>query len=89
MHTVHTVELLQQAIEVARQVGYTVQQDWLGGVGSGHCLVRGRKLLLLDLSQPARDQLNAVQEAVRGEIHLPQAQMSEELAELLDVRSVA
>ena len=85
----HTVELLQQAIEVAQRAGYTVQQDWLGGDGSGHCLVRGRKLLLLDLSQTAADQLKAVQDAMRGEMGLSQFDMSEELADLLDVRSVA
>ena len=27
----HTVELLQEAMEAARRLGYEVRQDWLGG----------------------------------------------------------
>ena len=47
----HTVELLNEAVETARRLGYEVRQDWLGGNGGGHCLVRGRKWLLLDVAQ--------------------------------------
>lgn len=85
----HTVELLDEAIDAARQVGYTVRQDWLTGDGSGHCLVRGRKMLLLDMAQPAREQLAAIREALRGERNLAQVEMSPELADTLDVRTVA
>ena len=38
----HTVELLQEAVEAARRLGYEVRQDWLGGDGGGHCIVRGQ-----------------------------------------------
>jgi hypothetical protein len=85
----HTVEMLQHAIQVARELGYRIHQDWLGGEGSGHCLVRGRKLLLLDLAQPPDEQFAAVRDALRGEIHLCRVSMSTELAESLDVRRVA
>ena len=85
----HTVELLQEALEAARRLGYEVRQDWLGGDGGGHCLVRGRKWLLLDVAQSADEQLDVVAEALRGEIGAVHVVQSPELAERLDVRSVA
>ena len=85
----HTVELLQEAVEAARRLGYEVRQDWLGGDGGGHCIVRGRKWLLLDVAQTADEQLDVVAEALRGESGASRHVTSRELAERLDVRSVA
>jgi hypothetical protein len=85
----HTVELLQEAVEAARQLGYEVRQDWLGGDGGGHCIVRGRKWLLLDVAQSADEQLEVVADALRGEIGIVGVVKSPALAERLDVRSVA
>lgn len=85
----HTAELLQEALDVARQCGYEVRQDWLGGDGGGHCLVRGRKWLLLDMAQSADEQLDVVADALRGELATARVGMSPELADRLDVRGVA
>jgi hypothetical protein len=85
----HTVELLQEAMEVARRLGYEVRQDWLGGDGGGHCIVRGRKWLLLDVAQTVEEQLDVVAEALRGEAGAARAVKSLELAKRLDLRSVA
>jgi len=85
----HTVELLQEALEAARRLGYEVRQDWLGGDGGGHCLVRGRKWLLLDLAQTADEQLAVVTEALRGEPGAAAAARSPELAERLLARTAA
>jgi hypothetical protein len=85
----HTVELLQEALETVRQCGYEVRQDWLGGEGGGHCLVRGRKWLLLDMAQSADEQLDVVADALRGEPAAARAEVSPELADRLDLRSVA
>jgi hypothetical protein len=85
----HTIELLQEALEAARRLGYEVRQDWLGGNGGGHCLVRGRKWLLLDMAQSADEQLNVVAVALRGEIGAARVVKSPQLAERLDVRSIA
>src|SRR5437763_1724130 len=63
----HTVELLNEAVDTARRLGYEVRQDWLGGNGGGHCLVRGRKWLLLDVAQTVDEQLDVVTDALRGE----------------------
>ena len=85
----HTVELLNEAMDTARRLGYEVRQDWLGGNGGGHCLVRGRKWLLLDVAQTAYEQLEVVTEALRGEADAQKAVRSPQLAERLSVRAAA
>ena len=85
----HTVEMLREAVDTARRLGYEVRQDWLGGNGGGHCLVRGRKWLLLDVAQTADEQLNVVADALRGEADAAAAMRSPELAERLHVRPAA
>jgi len=81
----HTVELLDEALEKARELGFEVRQDWLGGDGGGHCLVRGRKWLLLDLAQPQADQLEVVADALRSESKTASLELSPELAVRLDL----
>ena len=83
------VELIEEAVELARQVGYEIREDWLTGDGSGHCLVRGRKLLLLDQSEPRDGQLAALQEALCHEDSLNKQKMSLELAEYLRLNTAA
>ena len=85
----HTVELLNEAVDTARRLGYEVRQDWLGGNGGGHCLVRGRKWLLLDVAQTAHEQLEVVADALRGDAGTNKAVQSPQLAECLKVRSAA
>jgi hypothetical protein len=85
----HTVELLKEAVATAQQLGYEVRQDWLGGNGGGHCLVRGRKWLLLDVAQTADEQLNVVADALRDENAAAQIVRSPQLAERLNVRRAA
>ena len=85
----HTVELLQEAVEAARWLGYEVRQDWLGGDGGGHCIVRGRKWLLLDVAQSAEEQLEVVVEALRAESGAAGVVKSRELAQRLDLRKAA
>ncbi|MEM9351747.1 MAG: hypothetical protein AAGA92_01925 [Planctomycetota bacterium] len=65
------VALLASAVALARQVGYQVREDALDGAGGGHCLIRGKKWLLLDASQPHREQLRDVIDALRAEPALP------------------
>src|SRR4029079_19772269 len=85
----HTVELLNEAVDTARRLGYEVRQDWLGGNGGGHCLVRGRKWLLLDVAQTVDEQLDIVTDALRGEAEAKQVVQSKELAKRLGVSSAA
>jgi hypothetical protein len=85
----HTVELLEEALETARQLGFDVRQDWLGGDGGGHCLVRGRRMLLLDVAQTPEEQLDIVADALRGELEPRRLKISRDLAERLEVKAAA
>lgn len=85
----HTVELLEQAVRTARQLGYTVRQEWLGGAGGGACEVRGRKFLFLDVTASPVDQLDQVLDALRKELPMPSLPVCRELAELLSLRKSA
>jgi hypothetical protein len=85
----HTVELLNEALDAARQLGYDVRQDWLGGNGGGHCLVRGRKWLLLDVAQTPEEQLGVVTDALRGDRSTSSVKFSRELKDRLQVRDAA
>jgi hypothetical protein len=85
----HTVELLKEALEAAQRLGFVVRQDWLGGDGGGHCLVRGRKWVLLDVAQTAEEQLAVVIDALRGEACAARVVSSPELAERLQSQRIA
>jgi hypothetical protein len=85
----HTVELLEEALEAARGLGFDVRQDWLGGDGGGHCLVRGRRLLLLDVAQPPHEQLDVVADALLSESCIASLKISRQLAERLEMRAAA
>ena len=67
----HTVQLLSEAITVAQGTGYQIREEALEGAGGGHCLIRGQKWLLLDLTQSHQEQLNDVLDALRCELDLP------------------
>ena len=85
----HTVELLNEALETARQLGYDVRHDWLGGNGGGHCLVRGRKWVLLDIAQTPDEQLAVVTDALRGDESATSLKISRELRDRLKIRGAA
>jgi hypothetical protein len=85
----HTVELLRQALDAARQVGYTVRQEWLGGSSGGACQLKGRKLLFLDVAGGPAEQLEQVLTALHGDPDILRLPMSLELLEALQLRKVA
>ena len=63
----HTVEMLEQALALARRAGYQVRQEWLGGRGGGGCEFNGQKWIFLDLALGPDDQLESVLDALRHE----------------------
>jgi hypothetical protein len=85
----HTVELLNEALDAARRLGYEVKEDWLGGNGGGHCIVRGRKWILLDVAQSADERLDIVMDALRTESGASRALRSPKLVERLQPRRLA
>ena len=85
----HTVELLEEAVAVAEQAGYEVREEWLGGAGGGHCEIRGRKCLFLDLAVGPLDQLEVVLDALRREPNVVPFAMSTHLRSLVGARKSA
>jgi hypothetical protein len=85
----HTVQLLNEALDAARRLGYDVRQDWLGGNGGGHCLVRGRRMLILDVAQSSDEQLDVVASALRDEKQVAALKISRNLAERIASRAAA
>jgi len=85
----HTVEILDQALNLAVRLGYTVRQEWFAGSGGGGCEVKGRKFLFLDLDLSPEEQLEQVVAALRHEPIGPTLVLSRELGDLLKVRKIA
>ena len=85
----HTVELLEEAIAVAERAGYEVREEWLGGTGGGHCQIKGRRCIFLDLAVGPLDQLEVVLDTLRGEPHLAPLAMSNDLRGLIGARKSA
>jgi hypothetical protein len=85
----HTVELLGQALDLARRLGYEIRQEWLDGDGGGGCILRGRKILFLDLALGPDEQLDQVLDALRHDADAPGLPMLCALRDLLAVRKSA
>ena len=85
----HTVELLEEAVAVAKQAGYEVREEWLGGNGGGHCEIRGQKCVFLDLAVGPLDQLEVVLDTLRREPCVVPLPMSTHLRGLLGARKIA
>ncbi len=84
----HTVELLEQALDLAGRLGYTIRQDCLAG-GGGGCELRGRKLFFLDLDLGPDEQLEQIIDALRRDPAAQTLPMPHELGELLRIRKIA
>lgn len=60
----HTIEKLERLKDLAERAGYTVRQEWLGGVAGGACHFAGRKWIFIDLSLSVIEQLEQVTAAL-------------------------
>jgi hypothetical protein len=85
----HTVEILEQAVDLAIRLGYTVRQESFAGSGGGACELKGRKFLFLDLDLGPEEQLEQTIGALRHEPGTVALPMSRELGDLLKVRKIA
>lgn len=84
-----TVELLEQALEVARRAGYQIRQEWLDGCQPGACVIKGQKWLFLDPTQSPREQLQEVIEALSADPAVATLPLSPQLAQALSPREAA
>ncbi len=85
----HTVELLDEACEVASQLGYRTRQEWLGGHGGGACEFAGQKWIFIDLALNAIEQLQQVTEALQRDPGIHLVSLSAPLRQLLGLRRAA
>ena len=85
----HTVELLEAAISLARSSGFVVRQDWFGGFSAGACEFQGRRWMFIDLALSPREQLEQVAEGLRGIVHVPQGEVPPQLHAMLNSRKAA
>ena len=85
----HTIQLLEQALDLATRMGYTVRQEWLAGSGGGGCELKGRKIFFLDLDLAADEQFEQVMETLRGESGAAKFPMPHQLRERLALRKTA
>jgi len=85
----HSVDLLEAAMDLAQRLGYTVRQEWFGGSGGGTCAIGDRKMLFVDLALWPADQLELVLDALRREPGLDAVPMRHELREILRMRKSA
>ncbi len=76
-----TVELLQQAMALARRSGYQVRQEWMEGYSGGACEIKGRKCLFLDPTSPPADQLEVILDVLWADERVCAIDISAELEE--------
>jgi hypothetical protein len=55
-----TLGLLEEALQLARELGYHVREEPLGDLPGGPCVVGGRQTILLNLQSPAADRLTVL-----------------------------
>ncbi|MBL9164842.1 MAG: hypothetical protein JNL18_19090 [Planctomycetaceae bacterium] len=85
----HSATLLAEAAELARQLQYTVREEYLDGAGGGHCYFGGRKWLLLDVTQSVDEQLSVITDALRTDDAVWRLPVSPQLAGILRVSHAA
>jgi hypothetical protein len=85
----HTVEMLEQALILSSQLGYSIRQESLAGCGGGGCELQGKKLFFLDLDLAPDEQLEQILETLRREPDVIRLPMPHELQERLDLRKSA
>ena len=72
----HKVNLLQQVLAVAKQLGYTIRMEDLGGEGGGICEFGGKRWLFVDLAASTADQLSRTCESLRHDPQLAAMELS-------------
>lgn len=85
----HTVELLDEALTLAGQIGYRIRTEWLDGSGGGDCEIGGQKWIFLDLALGPAEQLEQVLATLRREPAAQTSSMSPQLRQLVEVRKSA
>lgn len=75
----HKVELLEQAFEAIKRLGYQVREECVGGNGGGSCVFRGQKWFFVDPVLGIEDQLDLACEALRNDRGVQSEELPAEL----------
>jgi hypothetical protein len=84
-----SVELLEEALNAARAIGFEIREEWFGGSGGGACVVRGQKILFLDLNLGPRQRLEQALAALRSDPQTAEIVMTETLRRVVQFREAA
>jgi hypothetical protein len=85
----HTVDLLQQVLALAKQLGYTVRMEDLGGEGGGICEFGGKRWLFVDLAASTIDQLRRSCDALRLDPQLASVTLTPHVEEVFSTERAA
>ncbi len=85
----HTVELLEEALQLAAGLGDQIRTEWLGGDGGGDCEINGQKWIFIDLAMSPTEQLDEVVETLRREPAAATQTTCPKLRRLVEVRKSA
>jgi hypothetical protein len=78
-----SLQLLADALEIARQLGFEVREELIGEGRGGACRIRGRKCLFLDSRLAPRERLERVLDAIRGDSGIAEIAVRPALKHLL------
>ncbi len=80
----HTVDVLEEALELAKKTGFEIRRELLSETVGGACRIGPKWLLYIDATLPAHEQLEQVIAALRASgIVRPLAETSRPLKALL------
>ena len=85
----HAVEALEQALEVAGQLGYEVRQEYLGGAAGGACEFGGKKWIFVDLGLSTSEQVEQVASALQADPLVHTLRLTNPMQRLLGGRRAA
>lgn len=80
----NTIALLDQAIAAVEKLGYSVRREWLAGGQGGACVLKGKKMLFLDLTASPTDQLDQVLSALRRDPELVKVKLPKALKKVIE-----
>lgn len=67
----HTIDILEEALQLASACGWEVRHEWLAGFRGGACRLGRTHLLFIDRSLTAEEQLDQVLEGLRSQLDRP------------------
>jgi hypothetical protein len=79
-----TLGLLEESLQLARDIGYLVREEPLGDLPGGACVVGGRRTILLNLAAPAAERLAVLVAALAGDPAVAEQPVSRLLAARLN-----